>query len=265
MASIPKVYRSFVSQLLHMIVLPVFFFSFILIYKPEDSQMLGTEFFGVHLTLLSCIILLSAVIVRMLYYFLPMRLNYTLYVFWCLAEMIFMSFFSALYIWLALYPEKPYFELLADSFQLVSLTLVIPYSILALSIRVWDYHQRIQFSNEPASQKRIRFYDEKHNLKLVLVPSSILYISAEENYVNIFYIENDKVRNYVLRSSMKAIETLCVENGLIRCHRSFFINPPHIKVLRKDQEGIVYAELDAFDVRHIPVSKRYYENLSNLL
>ena len=64
---------------------------------------------------------------------------------------------------------------------------------------------------------------------------------------------------------MKALEELCQENGLVRCHRSFYVNPSHIKVLRKDKEGIVYAELDAKDVMHIPVTKRYYDHLSEML
>ena len=36
-----------------------------------------------------------------------MKINYTLYIFWCLGEMVFMTFFVALYIWLALYKEQP--------------------------------------------------------------------------------------------------------------------------------------------------------------
>ena len=110
----------------------------------------------------------------------------------------------------------------------------------------------------------MRFYDNQHNLKLVLMPSSIIYISAEENYVNIFYKENDRVRDYSLRSSMKALDELCQENGLVRCHRSFYINPAQVKVLRKDKDGIMYAEMNA-DVRHIPVSKTYYGQLSEML
>mgnify|MGYP003305537612 FL=1 len=53
--------------------------------------------------------------------------------------------------------------------------------------------------------------------------------------------------------------------GLVRCHRSFYINPVHVKVLRRDKDGIMYAELDADDVRHIPVSKTYYERISEII
>lgn len=265
MSLITKIYRRFIPQLLHMVVLPIFFFAFMLIYRPFDSvSFFDNEWFGVHLTISSCIVLLAVIVARLLYYFLPMKMNYALYSFWCLVEIIFTSFFVALYVWLVRHQPMPYFEAFATSFKYLSLTLVIPYTILALSLRLYEVNNSSN-EDEGNSILRMRFYDDRHNLKIVLTPSSVLYITAEENYVNIYYTENDKLRNYVLRSSMKAIDELCQDNGLIRCHRSYFVNPSHIKVLRKDKEGVVYAELDSQESIHIPVTKRYYDRLSELL
>ena len=64
---------------------------------------------------------------------------------------------------------------------------------------------------------------------------------------------------------MKALDELCQDNGMVRCHRSYYVNPSHIKVLRKEKEGVIYAELDAQEVIHIPVTKRYYDRLSEML
>ena len=266
MSFIPSNFRRFIPQLLHVIVLPIFFFAFLLVYSPLAAHdLLGSAFFGVHITLLSCIILLSVILLRLLYYFLPMKINYTLYVFWCVAEIIFMSFFAALYIWLALHHDHQYFEVLISTFKLIFLTLLIPYAILGLSLRIYDYHEKAQIAMEPNAHKRMRFYDQKHNLKLVLSPDTLLYISSDENYIQISYVENNKLRTFVLRSSMKAVEDMCVENGLVRCHRSYIINPVHVKVLRKEQDGIVYAEFDSPEAQHIPVTKRYYASVSALL
>lgn len=263
----PPIYRRFIPQLLYMIVLPIFCFAFILIYRPLNvHNFLGTEYFGIHITLVSCIMFIALVLLRLLYYFLPLtKLNYASYIAWCLGEMVFISFFVALYLWLVLCPDEPYLEMLSVSFKYVTLISVIPYVILSLSLRIYEYHERMLSSSDPAGHKRIRFYDEKHNLKIVLASESIQYISAEENYVRIYYLEHSKVRNYVLRSSMKALEEICLENGLVRCHRSYFVNPQHIKTLRKEQEGVVFAELDASELQHVPVSKRYVEALSALL
>lgn len=265
MTEFPRIYRRFIPQLLHMIVLPLFFFAFMLIYRPFSVvDCLGSEWFAVHLTIISCIILMSAIILRLAYFFIPMKLNYTLYSFWCLFEVIFASFFSGLYIWLVLDKVMPYFEAVSVAFQYLGFVLVIPYSLLALSFRVYAYNTQ---ANQPedSNVQRMRFYDSKHNLKIVLTPDSILYISSDENYVNISYTENGKERVYTLRSSMKAIDELCQDNGMVRCHRSFYVNPSYVKVLRKEKEGAIYAEMESKDMVHIPVSKKYYDRLAELL
>ena len=266
MAAINKIFRGVVPQVLHVIVLPVFFFAFMLIYRPFGIiDFLGREWFAVHLTMLSCIILLGELAIRSVYYFLALKLNYLLYVLWCFAEIIFISFFVALYIWLVLHSEMPYFEVVGTSFKLLSFVLVIPYTIIALSLRLFAYHNATLAPEDNNTIQRIRFYDNKHNLKIVLASDSILYISAEQNYVTIVYVDNGIEREYTLRTSMKAIDELCQENGLVRCHRSYYINPSFVKVLRKDKEGVIFAEMDSKGMIRIPVSKTYYDHLSELL
>ncbi len=265
MSQITNVFRRFIPQLLHMIVLPIFFFAFMLIYRPFSSEeFMGGEWFGVHLTISSCIVFLSVVIMRLLYYYLPLRLNYSLYILWCFSEVIFASFFVALYVWLVRLKPMPYFETFAVSFQYLSTSLFFPYVILAMGMRLNELLNKA-YQEESGNNSRMRFYDDRHNLKLVLTEEAVLYITAEENYVNIFYTENGKLRNYVLRSSMKALDELCQDHGMVRCHRSFYVNPRHVTVLRKEKEGVVYAELDSNDSMRIPVTKRYYDQLSEML
>ena len=264
MTTLPRIFRRFMPQLLHMIVLPIFFFLFMLTYHPFNAhEFIGNEWYGVHVTIISCILLLCIILTRLLYYFLPLRINYTLYALWSFAEVTFASYFAALYLWLVLQKSIGYFNILSVSFKYLIMTLVIPYIILTLSFVIYELTRKS--SEKENETQRVRFYDDKHNLKIVLLSSSILYISAEINYVNIFYLDNDKVRNYILRSSMKSLEELCQDNGLLRCHRSYYVNPKHIKVLRKDKDGVVCAELDAKDVMNIPVTKRYYDRLSDML
>ena len=265
MSEIPRIFRRFVPQLLHVIVLPIFFFTFMIVYRPFDiMDLLGKEWFGVHIAIMTSIVLVSVLITRLIYYYVPMRLNYTLYIFWEVAETIFTSFFVALYLWLVLGKPMPYFEMLMLAIMYVFLTLLIPYAVMALAMRIMEYGRKASSADDD-SRHRMRFYDDKHNLKLVVQSDTVLYIEADINYVNIYYTENGRVRSFMLRSSMKALDELCQEHGLMRCHRSFYVNPSRVKVLRRDREGVIYAELDANDVRHIPVTKRYYERLSEML
>ena len=264
MANVSKIFGRFVPQVLHMIVLPIFFFIFMLVYRPFGvSEYLGSEWFAVHLTMYSCILLLSVVVTRIAYYYLRMQLNYILYACWCLGEAVVASLFSALYLWLVIYPDVPYLEVVSTSFKFLAMVLAIPYTIIALAMVIYEHRNTAQTSED--SLKRIRFYDSKHNLKIVLTPDSILYIAAEINYVTITYTDNGKEKDYTLRASMKSIDEICQENGLVRCHRSYYINPSYVKVLRKDKEGVIFAEMESKNNIRIPVSKTYYNHLAELL
>lgn len=264
MTVISRIFGRFVPQVLHMIVLPIFFFIFVLIYRPFGIyEYLGGEWFAVHLTIFSSIILLAAIVTRMLYYYLRMQINYTLYACWCLGETLFASLMAGLYVWLVVYPDHQYLEVVSSSFKFIALVLAIPYTILALAMIIYEYRNAALSSEEGI--KRIRFYDSKHNLKIVLTPDSIMYIAADINYVTITYTDNGKEKEYTLRASMKSIDEICQDNGLIRCHRSYYINPKFVKVLRKDKEGVIVAEIESKNNIRIPVSKTYYNHLAELL
>lgn len=264
MAAVSKIFNRFVPQVLHMIVLPIFFFVFMLIYRPfEVSEYLGQEWFAVHLTIFSCIVLLTVIVTRMVYYYLRLQINYILYACWCLGEALLASLMSALYLWLVIYPDTPYFEVVSPAFKYVALVLAIPYTIIALAMVIYEYRNAAMMQED--SVRRIRFYDSKHNLKIVLTPDSIMYIAAEINYVTIAYTDNGKEKEYKLRASMKSIDEICQENGLVRCHRSYYINPSYVKVLRKDKEGVILAEMESRSNVMIPVSKTYYNHLAELL
>ena len=265
MASVSNIFRRFIPQLLHAIILPIFFFAFMLIYRPFGAyEFLGNEMYAVHMTIICCIIFLSEALLRLLYYFLSLRISYTLYSCWCLTEVLIATFFVALYVWLTLHPGMHYLETVGVLFKYLTLVLSIPYTIIALSLRLHQYHEDKHKPLERSLQ-RMRFYDSKHNLKIVLTPDSILYITAEQNYVTIVYTDNGSEREYTLRNSMKSIDELCQDNGLVRCHRSYYINPSFVKVLRKEKEGVIYAEMDSKGTVRIPVSKKYYGQLSEIL
>ena len=97
-----------------------------------------------------------------------------------------------------------------------------------------------------------------------IVPKLFTLSPTTENYVQVFYLEGERVRDYLVRASMRSIEELCADNGLKRCHRSFYLNPAHVKTLRREKEGVIVAELDVAG-QEVPVTKRYYDDLVAIL
>lgn len=269
---ITKSLYKFPAQLVHILCLPAFFMLFALLYSPQALDTLlhtaenaySFNVFSFHLSICTAIIIVQLCITRVLILYLfrtRISLNIAGYVAWCLAEIVAMSAFIALYISLMSPGESDWFQFLGTSLKCMLETMAFPYIIIALSYWLSDALNR-DFTDEG---KRLKFYDNRHLLKFITAASSILCIEAHENYIIIHYVENGAVKSYEVRNSMKNIESMCEQAGFVRAHRSFIVNPSHVTVIRKDRGGFYFAELDSASEREIPVSKKYYEKVASSL
>ena len=266
MTKIPTSLLSVPTMLLHIIVIPVFFLSFVLLYDSiwmTDFLSMGI---GEERLILNLLMLFSILIGVLCAFRIPLTLlrgkyHMTLfqYVLWSFVEIGVSACFMALYMALV-YGDYGYFPALGDCMTLCFATLSYPYLILDSIVCALKPDK-----NEPAEEDLIRFTDSTGRLKLVIAEDVLLYIEAQENYVNIHYLDGERTREYTLRQSMRNIEELTSKHGIVRCQRSFFVNPRHVTVLRRDKEGIIQAELDIQNSRSVPVSPKYYEQLSKML
>lgn len=257
--------NSFRAQIIHFVAIPVFFVAFMLIYAPFDSKAFigaGRDLYSFNFVILSCIVFVTLVGLRLAFFFIWRKraLSVFWYCLWCVGEVLIIAHFFTLFIVLMAKGGMTYFYVLAKSLEICFLVLIYPYLLIGLILSlIADKPDSID-----STSSLIRFADEYKRQKLVIDSRAILYISAEENYVRIFYLDAGRVKNYLLRNSMKSLESMVSDKGLVRCQRSYFVNPQHIIVLRKDKEGQIMAELDTESIT-VPVSKTYYQSLSAVL
>jgi len=255
-------------QALYVILVPAFFVGFCIYYNPFDIKGfftiddMGCDF---HIVMLACILLVNLLIFRLLFLVIQKHININTkqYIFWCLIETFAGACFMALYTDLVCGPEFNYLKSLFFSLQASYMVVIYPYSILIFI----QYITRQEESKAelPEEGKLVKFFDERNKLKLTLTPSSILFVTAEFNYIKIHYLDSGRVKVFMLRNSMKSLAEKASSFGIVRCQRSYFVNPRHISVLRKDKAGFITAELDVDGVQPVPVSKQYYDSLSELL
>ena len=219
--------------------------------------------------MLSCICVgvfaITRLVFSVLYKYIPFKWWH--YVVWCAGEVLVCAFFMALYT--ALFYNKNggllYFNALTYCSNIAYSTLVFPFLFLILMRVITNKNSDISEARKAPEETLVKFYDEHKRLKLTIDPSVILYVSADANYINIHYLENERIRKYQLRNSMKSFEADAKKHGLVRCHRSYYVNPRHIKVLSRDKEGVIFTEFTIAGVERIPVSKQYYDQLADLL
>lgn len=265
---LPNVFLKFKQQVLHFVTIPIFLFLFLILYKPFSLDSLlsfpkgGFAFNSSIIMSIEAVVLLIS---RLLLWGLRNSTDFKrrTYLVWCFAEIVVASLFIAMYITLISAGQYNYIDVLPIVLVELSAILVFPYIILTMLLES-DIVARYNLDEDEEIAK-MRFYDEKHNLKFVADSKSILYIESHENYCGIHYVEGGRVKDFLLRGTMKSLEEDCAKHGIKRCHRSYFINVSHIRILRKDREGFNVAELDVDGVDSIPITPRYYSDIADSL
>lgn len=199
------------------------------------------------------------------------QINYTGFIIWELLEGLAIAMFCTLFVWLMDNRTMLYMELLPKLFIITFSILVFPYIIIALLAEIKDRDIRLakdkvtiekyatgQIGREDST---LPFLDDKKSLKLAVTANAILYIEAADNYVNICYLNNDKLVRFPLRNSMRSIEQICEANNIVRCHRSYYVNLRKVRAIQKGQDGL-FAELTYAAAPHIPVSVTYSETVT---
>ena len=83
----------------------------------------------------------------------------------------------------------------------------------------------------------------------------LLFLESQDNYVAIFFLEEQKIRKTLLRTSLKTIEQEVDRIPLQRCHRSYMVNLLQVERIKGNAH-----RLDLYlgeKVGIIPVSRRY--------
>lgn len=266
MAAVPKNFYRFGVQVWHFIGLPVFFFAVSMVYHPLDIREfldMGSGSLDFNMTIVTSILFGVLLLSRLILYFArkSLTLSLPLYMAWCTCELFIASAFAALFITLMSHGTVTYFPAWGRMFVYSLAILIFPYAILTLLMVIRGMREAALFDAEDL----IRFRDSSGKLKLTIAPKAVLYVESKENYVGICYQEGAHIRNYLLRCSMKRAEDLLSRHGMVRCHRTCIVNPTHISILRRDRDGLIFADLDVEGCPSIPVSKPNYDRLSSLL
>lgn len=261
MRKLPEIFGTIGANIAFVFVASLFFFFFVPVFRPFEMVErldMGRDLFFVNVSIMMCIIFGTLLITRTIFFLLFKTLgnDWWGYVGICLFEVTAINYLEALYLTLRS-GEIAYFSQVAYCLQYSFLILLFPIIVHTFVLIV------ISKAEKPAalSNAIVRFYDKKKQVKFAISREALLYISAEENYIRIHYFDESGVKDYLFRSSMAAIAPLAAKHGLCRCHRSYYVNPSHIKALIKDKSDQISLELSPSGIK-IPVSRIYYPDIS---
>jgi len=270
----PKSLRNILPQGIYILAMVGFFLLFAILYEPRFLVQLlstGDDFYtnrdmsAFNLAISCAIVSVSMLLLRLFFLLFKNSITTSIgkYSAWCVFEVLVTAAFLALYFVLIAKPTTQagtYFMYWGICIKAYLCIVIFPYIIILLSFINHDLVMREPLQDD----SRVRFYDNRHLLRFATTVSSILYIAAEENYIVVYYLENGIPKKTQIRSTMKSLEPMCETGNLVRVHRSYIVNPKHVKNIRKDPDGFFFADLDT-ETDTVPVSKRYQKSLDAIL
>lgn len=250
---------------------------FITIYQPFNSR---TWISGVsdwqYLMFATLAVLVAMLVVSLsrivMYHFAKHHdITYFDYGCWVVMEVIAMSliYTSAPYAFLPSHRlEYRFFSLFGDAITYTTFVLLIPYAILMMFFILQEKNRLlVQYGlredrnrDKLGVEDMLNFYDERGELKLSIREESLYYIESADNYVKIHYLSAGKMQHFMLRNKIRTLEERFKDQELIRCHRSYIVSFPRVKVLKRTDDGLM-VDFDRTDIPNIPVSKTYSQRI----
>lgn len=251
---------------------------FLLTYHPFSSTVwlgLGSE-----VVLPSILFYLSAIGVLLLSKMGMMRyqirhtITVRMYLLWVLGEFILIAVIYLLHTRYWFETDIPLtFRLVLHTSLCVGMILVIPYTIFTLLAANMAKTEeldalKLQLESESPESDRpdsaIHFYDYSGVLRISIPAGSIFYIASQDNYVEIQYVLEGKLLNYLMRCRTTRLEKQLEGTSLVRCHRSYIVNVDNVSQFKREKSR-AFLVLAHPDARKIPVSKSYYKAIAERL
>lgn len=267
MSKIAKQFYSVKGTVFFVLFLTLFGILFAVLYAPSYGY--DTTFWHKHdgllVPLLAAIVMFTIIISRtaMLLITGSNRLRRREFIVWLILEWLVACLFCDLF--LCLYMHRPFFKILLQVLLIGISIGIFPYIFYWLYTELQVAYDNLHDAQQTIETMRqslehveevVQFFDEKNTAKLMVELSTVYSVESAGNYVNIVYDDNGKLQRFSLRNSMKGVEATCEKHGMVRCHRSYYINPRKIKLIRKESGG-AFAEMQCKEVSDIPISPRY--------
>ncbi|MBO4581768.1 MAG: response regulator transcription factor [Bacteroidales bacterium] len=259
-----------------LIFVTVFSIVFVNIYTPfEYSTWFNTNsstwrLIYTIIAIIGGVVLLTASRIIMYYTHQKNAISILQYCIWIIAEILLIATVYTLFNCFVLNDSRDFSDIFQRSVSFIPLILFIPYTVSYLYFALKERERKIndllteQKDNAPRakteSDKTILFKDEKDTLKLSVKQTYVYFLEAADNYINIYYLNKNKLSKCILRNTLKNMEEQLKCYGFIRCHRSYMVNLNKIKLIHKEKDGL-FINLDLEGIDDIPISKTYAEDI----
>lgn len=285
MTPIPSFIYKRSNQITMIIFVPIFALFFIALYSPFDFDRIDSDahflsWLNVSRELLVQLITIFLILIGMAVaaisrwlmalYTRKRQISYVHYIAWIACEILVMTLMFTI---VALFTDtnKGIITLFKNSLIKTFLILLIPYTLCYIYF-IWQervaqlrmLRERIAEDETALQAAYVQIFDEKGEMRLSVRREHLLLIESADNYICVWYTNNNAPKKVLVRNTLKQVAEQLASTHIQRCHRSYLVNLDHVKVLRREKEGI-FVELGIIGVPDVPISKTYSDSIQKWL
>jgi DNA-binding LytR/AlgR family response regulator len=159
-----------------------------------------------------------------------------------------------------------YYTLALGIIPIVTFTIVNQNRLLSKNLKAaTEFNEQLHNGSGTAPPSQLVYLsseNEKEQYKFDVL--NLLYIESNGNYLQVYYINDGYLKNVLLRSSLKRIESLLKDSpDLVKCHRAFIVNTSQIEQVKGNSQGLKLS-IKHSDTK-IPVSRNFAKNFRQIV
>jgi hypothetical protein len=275
------------KQIITALLVGGFIFLFLFVFRPFELSTLSHSLLeislGYGLVTSATMLFLSFLLIKVLKKFSDEE-HWTVgkAIFWNMLHLFLIGIFNALYShWIGV-TELTFIRLLW--FQLVTISIgIFPILVMVLiseaamnrkylqkadkinnEILQKAKHSSSSLHHKSISNKIITLVSQNENESLEILSDDLLFVKSADNYVEVYFLNNEIIHKKLLRNTLKSIDEELKEYGnFFRCHKSYLINLDQIIKVNGNAQGYRF-KLKLGDIE-IPVSRHYNERVHELI
>ena len=110
-------------------------------------------------------------------------------------------------------------------------------------------------AQEPRPAEVLTFVAENEKDSLIVAVDELLFIESADNYSEVVFLQNEKVKKTLLRGSLSRFEEQAHHPDIVRCHRSYMVNLQQVDSISGNAQGYK-LQLKNYPTP-VPVARRY--------
>ena len=180
-----------------------------------------------------------------------------------LGNFIYTSIFSLHWNWQA-FVWFQFFTLAVGLIPIIILTIVNQNRLLAENLKSANELNNSLNPKVKDGNELVTFLADNEKDHIVIELLNLIYIESTGNYIKIFYVKENQLKNELMRSTLRSAELQLEQFPFIlKCHRAFLVNANKIIQVKGNSQGLrlVLKDIET----EIPVSRNFSKSLKEKL